>query len=183
MKNREIENGKWFPDSFYLFFSTLFCNGIPVGTHLAAYCDAFSGPLERNGPPNTRQPDTNQPDPTRKNGRFCNRDEELSTYTPDTQQIAPNSKIRRYFRPRDLYFKTIEYSGCFCNNYSESYKHACRKSGCRSIHGMTGNFQLLLTCSPFLLSDISTKRALALVRFSFIVCLMRAAASGSLATI
>ena len=166
-----------------MFFSPLFCDGIPVGTHLAAYCDAFSGPVGTNRPRKPKQPENKKPAPLPKKRGFCNRDEELSIYTPDTQQIAPSSKIRHYFRPRDLYFKTIEYSGGFCNNYSESYTHACRKSGCRPIPGMTGSFQLLLTCNPFLLSDISTKRALALVRFSFIVCLMRAAASGSLATI
>ena len=43
--------------------------------------------------------------------------------------------------------------------------------------------QLRLTCKPFVLSDMSTKRALALGRLLLSICFMRAAASGSLATI
>lgn len=41
--------------------------------------------------------------------------------------------------------------------------------------------QLRLTCRPVLLSDISTKRALGLVRLASSTFLMRAAASGSFA--
>ena len=43
-------------------------------------------------------------------------------------------------------------------------------------------FQLLLTCNPRLLSVMSTNRALGFWRLAFSTCFMRAAASGSFAT-
>lgn len=75
-------------------------------------------------------------------------------------------------------------------NISDMAKVFCKKDNCSPHFGSlflcTKMFILsgydLLTCSPELLSEKSTKRALPFSWFWLTICLMRAAASGSLAT-
>ncbi len=94
------------------------CNGTLVVTCLASKCKTFGYPLDRNGYPNAEQRDAKRPTNLHRKLSFEAKANFFFAYHIYIQTVTQKPKIRRYLRPLDLNFETIDLWKTFCKYYS-----------------------------------------------------------------
>lgn len=98
------------------------CNGTLVGTCLASKCKTFGYPLDRNGTPNAEQQDAKRPTNLHRKLSFEAKANFFFAYHIYIQTVTQKPEIRRYLRPLDLNFETIDLWKTFCKYYSNKIR-------------------------------------------------------------